>query len=58
VDASDRFLPALASVADPPEKRRIIGHVFIDVFRDEAMKNCLRIYLAVQPHESPTRCAA
>lgn len=36
VDASDRFLSALAGVADPQEKRRIIGHVFIDVFRDEA----------------------
>jgi GMP synthase (glutamine-hydrolysing) len=38
VDASDRFLSALENVADPQEKRRIIGHVFIDVFRDEAKK--------------------
>jgi GMP synthase (glutamine-hydrolysing) len=37
VDARDRFLAALAGVSDPQEKRRIIGHVFIDVFRDEAL---------------------
>ncbi len=36
VDAGGRFLDALAGVSDPQEKRRIIGHVFIDVFRDEA----------------------
>jgi GMP synthase (glutamine-hydrolysing) len=36
VDAQERFLTALAGVSDPQEKRRIIGHVFIDVFRDEA----------------------
>jgi GMP synthase (glutamine-hydrolysing) len=36
VDASDRFLTALAGVTDPQEKRKIIGRVFIDVFRDEA----------------------
>lgn len=35
-DAADRFLNALAGVSDPQEKRKIIGHVFIDVFRDEA----------------------
>ncbi len=33
VDASGRFLQALAGVADPEEKRRIIGHTFIEVFR-------------------------
>lgn len=38
VDASDRFLKALAGVTDPQEKRRIIGHVFIDVFKDEAKR--------------------
>jgi GMP synthase (glutamine-hydrolysing) len=37
VDAHTRFLSALADVADPQEKRRTIGHVFIDVFRDEAL---------------------
>jgi GMP synthase (glutamine-hydrolysing) len=36
VDARDRFLRALAGVTDPQEKRRIIGHVFIDVFKEEA----------------------
>jgi GMP synthase (glutamine-hydrolysing) len=36
VDARERFLEALASVIDPQEKRRIIGHVFIDVFKEEA----------------------
>jgi GMP synthase (glutamine-hydrolysing) len=36
VDARDRFLQALGGVTDPQEKRRIIGHVFIDVFKDEA----------------------
>ncbi len=37
VDARERFLKALAGVSDPQEKRRIIGHVFIDVFKDEAL---------------------
>ncbi len=36
VDARDRFLSALRGVTDPQEKRRIIGHVFIDVFKQEA----------------------
>ncbi len=36
IDASDRFLSALAGVTDPQEKRVRIGHTFIDVFRDEA----------------------
>lgn len=38
VDASSRFLDALKGVADPQQKRRIIGHVFIDVFADEAAR--------------------
>src|SRR5262249_52772735 len=38
VDAADRFLAALAGVSDPQEKRRRIGHVFIDVFKDEAKR--------------------
>lgn len=37
VDARKRFLDALAGITDPQEKRRIIGHVFIDVFKDEAL---------------------
>lgn len=36
VDASDRFLSALAGVKDPEQKRKIIGRVFIEVFDDEA----------------------
>jgi GMP synthase (glutamine-hydrolysing) len=37
VDAADRFLAALKDISDPQEKRRRIGHVFIDVFKDEAL---------------------
>ena len=36
VDAADRFLAALRGVTEPQEKRRRIGHTFIEVFRDEA----------------------
>ncbi|MFI8378221.1 glutamine-hydrolyzing GMP synthase [Leeuwenhoekiella sp. NPDC079379] len=36
VDASDRFLDALAGKSDPEEKRKTIGRVFIDVFDDES----------------------
>jgi GMP synthase (glutamine-hydrolysing) len=36
VDASDRFLAALAGVVDPEEKRRRIGRTFIEVFEAEA----------------------
>lgn len=36
VDAGERFLKKLAGVFDPQQKRIIIGHEFIDVFRDEA----------------------
>jgi GMP synthase (glutamine-hydrolysing) len=36
VDATDRFLTALAGVTDPEEKRKIIGREFIEVFADEA----------------------
>jgi GMP synthase (glutamine-hydrolysing) len=38
VDAQQRFLLALEGVTDPQEKRKIIGHVFIDVFKDEATR--------------------
>jgi len=36
VDASERFLRALQGISDPQEKRRIIGHEFIEVFKGEA----------------------
>jgi len=36
VDASERFLAQLKGVEDPEEKRRRIGHTFIDVFEDAA----------------------
>ncbi|HZE74703.1 MAG TPA: glutamine-hydrolyzing GMP synthase [Gemmatimonadales bacterium] len=36
VDASELFLERLAGVVDPEEKRRRIGHSFIDVFETEA----------------------
>jgi GMP synthase (glutamine-hydrolysing) len=36
VDASERFLSALAGVTDPEQKRRSIGHLFIEVFEREA----------------------
>jgi len=38
VDASERFLRALSGVVDPERKRRIIGHLFIEVFEEEARK--------------------
>ena len=38
VDASDEFLGALAGVADPEAKRKIIGKLFVDVFQREAAK--------------------
>jgi GMP synthase (glutamine-hydrolysing) len=36
VDAADRFLGELAGVTDPQQKRKVIGKVFIDVFKQEA----------------------
>ncbi|HUO52226.1 MAG TPA: glutamine-hydrolyzing GMP synthase [Gemmatimonadaceae bacterium] len=36
VDASERFLEQLAGIEDPEEKRRRIGHTFIDVFEEAA----------------------
>jgi GMP synthase (glutamine-hydrolysing) len=38
VDASKRFLGALAGVADPEEKRKIIGREFVEVFDREAAR--------------------
>ncbi len=38
IDATDRFLNLLAGVADPEQKRKIIGAEFINVFDEEAAK--------------------
>ncbi len=38
VDASERFVRALAGVVDPERKRKIIGATFIEVFEDEAQR--------------------
>ena len=38
VNAEERFLSALAGVADPEEKRKIIGRLFVEVFDEEAAK--------------------
>lgn len=38
VDATDRFLDKLAGVAEPEQKRMIIGGEFIEVFAEEARK--------------------
>jgi len=38
VQAEDAFLATLAGVTDPQEKRRRIGHAFIECFADEAAK--------------------
>jgi len=38
VNAADRFFKALEGVADPEQKRKIIGGQFIDVFDEEAHK--------------------
>ena len=38
VDAEDRFLNALEGEAEPEAKRKIIGHVFVDIFDEESKK--------------------
>lgn len=38
VDAVDRFLDKLSGVADPEQKRKVIGSEFIRVFEEEARK--------------------
>jgi len=38
VDAEERFLSKLKGVADPEQKRKIIGYTFIEVFEEEAAK--------------------
>ena len=36
VDAGEQFLEALAGVTDPEAKRKIIGKIFVDVFKERA----------------------
>ncbi len=36
VNAAEKFLDRLAGVEDPEQKRRIIGHTFIEVFEEAA----------------------
>ena len=38
VDASELFLRELTGVSDPEQKRKIIGRLFVDVFKAEAAK--------------------
>ncbi len=38
INAEQRFLLALAGVADPERKRKIIGNLFIEMFEEEAAK--------------------
>ena len=38
VDAADMFLGKLAGVSDPEQKRKIIGGLFVEVFKAEAAK--------------------
>ena len=38
IDAADIFLEKLSGVEDPEEKRRIIGHTFIEIFENKAIE--------------------
>lgn len=46
VDARGQFLSRLAGVTDPETKRKLIGHVFVDVFRDASKDIGPNAYLA------------
>ncbi len=46
IDARKRFLEALKGVTEPEQKRKIIGHTFIEVFEEEAKKHRDVKYLA------------
>jgi GMP synthase (glutamine-hydrolysing) len=48
VDAATRFLGELAGIDDPEEKRRRIGHTFIDVFEEAARHVPGRVGFLVQ----------
>ncbi|MEK7413983.1 MAG: glutamine-hydrolyzing GMP synthase [Planctomycetota bacterium] len=38
VDATERFLTALKGIEEPERKRKVIGKLFVDVFKDEAAR--------------------
>ena len=46
IDARDRFLNKLKGVVDPEKKRKIIGHEFIEIFKEEAKKISQAKFLA------------
>ncbi|MBC8350971.1 MAG: glutamine-hydrolyzing GMP synthase [Planctomycetes bacterium] len=46
VDGEERFLSTLAGITEPQEKRRRIGHAFIECFKEEAAKIEDATYLA------------
>ncbi len=46
IDAEQRFLDALKGVTEPQEKRRRIGHTFIECFREESHSIANARYLA------------
>jgi GMP synthase (glutamine-hydrolysing) len=46
INAEERFLSALAGITEPQEKRRRIGHLFIECFKEEASKIKGAKYLA------------
>lgn len=46
IDARDRFLDKLQGVTDPEKKRKIIGHEFIEIFKEEARKISQAKFLA------------
>lgn len=46
IDSSELFLSKLRGVGDPEEKRKIIGRLFAEVFKDYASKNGPFKYLA------------
>lgn len=46
LDGKKAFMNRLAGVSDPEEKRKIIGHTFIDVFKAEVKKHKNVTYLA------------
>jgi len=38
VDAADRYFKALEGVADPEDKRKIIGNLFVEIFEEQSNK--------------------